>query len=75
MELEVKNLTVGSDWQDRLPWIQIDTELMPVTTYDQLTTDKATDHEVQKECIDEPFQLSANFSSHKVDLRVRLDTQ
>ena len=76
MKLEVRNLSIDSDWQEGLPWMKvdtidmpvIDTIDMPVTRYDQLTTDKATEYEVQKECFDEPFQLSANFSSHKVEL-------
>ena len=75
MELEVRSVSIGSDWHEGLSWLKIDTIDMPITKYDQLTTYKATEYEVQKECFDEPFQLSANFSSHKVDLRVRLDTQ
>ena len=48
--------------------MRLDTDLMHLTRYDQLTTDKATESKVQKECFDEPFQLSSNFSSHKVVL-------
>ena len=35
--------------------MKVDTGKMPVTKYDQLTTDKSTEYEVQKECFDEPF--------------------
>ena len=41
---------------------------MSVTKYDQLTIDKVIESEVRKGCFYEPFQLSANFPSHKVSL-------
>ena len=63
-ELEVGNVHLGSDWQDGLSWIKIDTGNMPVIRYDQLTTDKAT------ECFDEPFKLSANFQSQSRTFRL-----
>ena len=59
MELEIRNVYVGSECQDSLPWMKVERELMPVTRYDQLTTDKVTESEIEKECFDEQFLLSA----------------
>ena len=52
--------------------MKIDFVDMPVTKYDQLTTYKATEYEVQKENFDKPFQSSVNFSSHKVGLETQV---
>ena len=68
MELEVENVSVGSDWQGDFYWMKVDTNLMPVRRYNQLTTDKAIKCEVHRECFDETFQLSEIFKSHKVIL-------
>ena len=65
-------MSLDSDWHDGLLWMKIDTGYVPVIRYDQLKTEKATKYEVQKERFDEPFQLSANLSIHKVGLETQV---
>ena len=62
VKILITDVSVGSEWQDGLSWMRVNTELMPVTKFAQLTINRDTEMKAYTECFDEPFQLSANFS-------------
>ena len=43
---------VTLEWQNRLPWMRLDNESMPLLAYDQLRVKKLTEDEVRVECYD-----------------------
>ena len=54
-EISVEKVSIGSVWQDGLPWMKLDTELMPMMRYDELTMSKDQEKAVKNECFEEPF--------------------
>ena len=54
-EMSVEKVTIGSVWQNGLPWMRLDTEQMPVLRYIDLTVTKDQEEEVKSECFEEPF--------------------
>ena len=56
-QIEVGDVSLGSVWQDGLPWMKLDTEAMPLRKYSDLAVSKTQELEVQAECFEEPFLL------------------
>ena len=54
-EISVEKVSIGSVWQDGLPWMRLDTDQMPVMNYIDLTVTKDQEEEVKIECFEEPF--------------------
>ena len=52
-ELSVQAVTLNSEWQTGLPWMRLDTEIMPLLEYHQLTVEKTIKAKIMAECYDE----------------------
>ena len=53
-EINVEDVTLGSIWQDGLPWMKQDTSAMPLRKYEDLTVTNEQEVEMMKECFQEP---------------------
>jgi len=63
-EIGVETVSQGSEWIEGLEWMRRDKSEMPLTSYDMLTLDKATDESVKGECFPDSFM--GKFSSSKI---------
>ena len=72
-DITPNDLTIGSDWQDGLPWMRQPFEEMPITTYKDLTLEKDDEVHVEMECFPEPI-LSTEANQRSVNhLQARTD--
>ena len=68
-DLKVKQVSIGSPWQEGEPWMKLDFKDMPLISYDMLSIDKKSQDEIQTECFSEPFLpelqvIEINFSTN-----------
>jgi hypothetical protein len=56
-ELEVKELSIGSQWQDGAEWMNSDFDLLPISKYENLIVSRADDLNIREECYTEPILI------------------
>ena len=56
-ELEMEELSIGSQWQDGAEWMNREFDLLPILKYEDLTVSRAEDLDIREECYTEPFLI------------------
>jgi len=70
-----KDLSIGSAWQNGLPWMELPFDEMPITTYQNLTVSKDDEVVVDLECFPEQLVDTGNANSvHLLQSGVRNST-
>ena len=70
-----KDLSIGSAWQNGLPWMELPFDEMPITTYQNLTVSKDDEIVVDLECFPEQLVDTGNANSvHLLQSGVRNST-
>ena len=52
-DLEVQDVSLGSEWQEGKAWMKLCTDDMPLKKYSDLTVTTAIDDQVKAECFDQ----------------------
>ena len=75
LDTQPKDLGIGSDWQEGLPWMTLPRDKMPITTYADLTLSKEDEKVVDQECFAEPYLTSSpNIAVHHMSKGVHNGT-
>ena len=66
-KLSVQSVSLDSEWQNGLSWMKMDTENMPLLSYNQFRVEKTIEDEVKVECYDDAMTGEfSQFEENKV---------
>ena len=68
-DIQVENISIGSDWQQGPSWLTTDSSKFPYSKYEDLTVSDRQELDIKSECFSEPFLPEPErWGVHSIDM-------